>query len=203
MNTYKKQDNTQVYKAANSLVLAVNDYADKNLTQELADIVKLHAAIAVAGAFVPVPGLDMAALAANTWTMYVRINQEVGLPFGKNMVKSLATGVVTNIGSNVIGLLAMGSIVKFIPGLGTFGGGVILAATMYSITLTAGVVYMKALAALKELEDDWSDVDERDMKNAVDEVLNDKDAIDKMMKDSKQEYKDNKKDIDDRGKRNA
>lgn len=203
MNTYKKQDNSQVYKAANSLVLAVNDYADKNLTQELSEIVKLHAAIAVAGAFVPVPGLDLAALAANTWTMYVRINQEVGLPFGKNMVKSLATGVVTNIGSNAVGLLAMGSIIKFIPGLGSFSGGVILAATMYSITLTAGIVYMKALAALKELEDNWSDIDEKDVQDAVNDILDDKDTIEDMMKDGKKQYKDNKKDINDKGKKNA
>lgn len=186
----------QIRKAASQLVLVVNKYADENLTEELASIVKLHAGIAIAGAFVPVPGLDFAALAANTWTMYVRINKEVGLPFEKNMVKSLATGVVTNLGSNVVGILAVSSVIKLVPGLGSIGGGMVLAATMYSVTLAAGIVYMKALAKLKSWENGWGKASENDVKVAVEDVMADKEGIRDILRDSKEYYKKNKRDID-------
>ena len=187
--------NTHLQDAATKLVQATTGHPDDSLTDELTGIVKLHAGLAIAGAFVPIPGLDLAALAANTWTMYVRINKEAALPFEKNMVKSIATGVVTNLGSNVAGVLAVSTVAKFIPGLGTIGGGMLLAATMYGVTLAAGVVYMRALAKLKVWEDDWRGVSPQDMERAVNDVMQDKQAMKDIIEDGKQYYKANKESI--------
>ncbi len=187
--------NTHLQDAATKLVQAATGYADDTLTEELTGIVKLHASLAIAGAFVPVPGLDLAALAANTWTMYVRINKEAELPFEKNVVKSIATGVVTTLGSNVAGVLAVSTVAKFIPGLGSIGGGMLLAATMYGVTLAAGVVYMRALAGLKAWEDDWRGVSPQDVERAVNDVMQDKQAMKDIIEDGKQYYKANKDSI--------
>jgi hypothetical protein len=52
-------------KTAVELVEALNRMADKNLPKQLADLVKVHAAIAVGSALIPIPGVDVAATAAN------------------------------------------------------------------------------------------------------------------------------------------
>ena len=66
---------------------------------ELSNIIKQHALAATATAFIPVPGVDVAAIVANVWTMYVRINQEVGVSFSENVLKSIASGVIANVSS--------------------------------------------------------------------------------------------------------
>ena len=186
---------THLHDAASKLVQATTGRPDGALTDALTGIVKTHAAVAIAGAFVPVPGLDLAALAANAWTMYVRLNAEAKLPFEKNMVKSIATGVVTNLGSNVVGVLAVSTVVKFVPGLGSIGGGMLLAATMYGVTLAAGIVYMRALAKLKSWQDDWTGVTPQDVEQAVHREMQDKQAMKDIIEDGKQYYKANKDNI--------
>src|SRR5690242_19200542 len=86
------------------LVVAAHKEIDDAMPEKLAKIVKLHSALAVGAAWVPVPGVDIAACAANIWTMYYRINSELNMPFGENVVKSLASGVVTNVSAGYLGI---------------------------------------------------------------------------------------------------
>lgn len=139
---------SQLFQVAAEVAKALNQTDDENLPGKLAGIVKLHAGIAVGSAFIPVPGADMAAAAVNIWTMYVRINKELELPFTENLVKSIATGVVTNLGAAAMTSMVIGSAFKFIPGLGSVGGAAVMGATIYGVTLTAGIIYMKALSKL-------------------------------------------------------
>lgn len=90
----------QLTQAAFELVKAINQVTDENLPGKLAGIVKVHAGIGVGCIFIPVPGADLFAAFGNTWTMYVRINRELDLPFTKNLVKSIATGILSNLASN-------------------------------------------------------------------------------------------------------
>lgn len=174
-------------KAAFELAEALNKVADDHLTEKLAGIVKLHAGIAVASAFVPIPGADMAAAGANIWTMYVRINKETGLPFGENVIKSVAAGVVTNIGGAVAGLLVAGSALKFLPGLGTLGGAAIMAGTVYGVTIVSGIVYMKAIAKLLRSRGAGG-VSESDIDAAVREEMSRTD-LKNMVKSEGKDYK--------------
>jgi uncharacterized protein (DUF697 family) len=178
----------QLLRAAIELVRAMNKTADENLPQNLAGIVKTHAAIAVGSAFIPVPGADMAAAAANVWAMYVRINKELGLPFSENIIKSVAAGVVTNIGAAVAGVLIVGSAAKLFPGLGTLGGGAIVAGTIYGVTMASGIVYMKAVAKLLQSKE-RTEFTEADLRSAADEVLKDKVAMNTILKEGKVAYK--------------
>src|SRR6185312_745871 len=175
-------------KAAVELAKELNKAVDEHLPQKLAGMVKLHARLAVGSALIPIPGADMAAMAVNTWTMYVRINKELQLPFGENATKSLAAGVMTNIGANAAGLMVFASATKFLPGLGTVGGAALMAATAYALTIAAGIVYMKTIAKLLRAKSAHQ-VTEVDLKDAADEVLRDKAAIRTIVKDAKKSYK--------------
>jgi hypothetical protein len=90
-----------ILQAAEGLVRVLNRTVDANLPQEIADIVKFHSAGAAAVASGWVPGFGgLAAVGINAgfiWTMYGRINSKIGLPFSENVVKSIATGIATNL----------------------------------------------------------------------------------------------------------
>ena len=181
-------DEGHLLKAATELAKEIDKAVDEHLPQKLAGMVKLHARLAVGSAFIPIPGADIAAAAANTWTMYVRINKELQLPFGENVAKSLAAGVMTNIGANAAALMVFASAAKLLPGLGTVGGAAVMAATVYALTIAAGIVYMKAVTKLLRAKSAHQ-VTEEDLKDAADEVLSDKDAIQSIIKDAKRSYK--------------
>jgi len=126
-------------------------FGDGPKAHELSDIIKQHALLGTAAGFIPVPGADLAALAANTWTMYVRINKAVGVSFSDNALKSIASGVIANVASVIPGVaLAVGAetLLKFIPGIGTAGGIVVGAAANVALMYVAGRVYLKSLQVL-------------------------------------------------------
>lgn len=181
-------DQRYLLQAAHELTKALNAAVDDNLPDKLAGIVKLHAGLGVGAAFIPVPGADLAAASANTWTMYVRINKELDLPFGENVAKSLAAGVVTNIGANIAGLLLVATGVKFLPGLGTVGGAALMAGSIYAVTIAAGTVYMKAITKLIQRKDP-AKMTADDLKKAADEVMKDKKEIRSIVRDAKKSYK--------------
>jgi uncharacterized protein (DUF697 family) len=173
-------------KAAGELTQAMNRVADENLPGKLAGLVKLHAGIAVGSALIPIPGADIAAASVNIWTMYVRINKELGLPFSENALKSLAAGMATNLAGNAVGMIA-GSLLKFIPGVGSVGGAVIMGGTVYAITITAGIVYMRAVAKL--LNSKSADrISADDLREAAETVSRSSDIQD-IMKAAKKNYK--------------
>lgn len=179
---------THLLRSAVELTQALNKTVDENLPNKLADIVKTHAALAVASAFIPIPGADVAAAAANVWGMYARINKELSLPFGENIIKSVAAGVVTNMGAAAASILVVGSIFKFVPGLGTIGGAAVMGTTIYAVTIASGIVYMKAITKLLSSEKKV-EFTESDLKSATDEVLKDKDTIKTILKEGKEDYK--------------
>lgn len=129
----------------------VDLFGDGEKARELSAVVKQHALAGLGIALIPMGGADLLALAANTWTMYVRINKVLGISFGDNAMKAIASGVIANIASTLpavaLGLAAEG-ILKWIPGFGTIGGMAIGAAVNVGVMYAAGKVYIKALEKL-------------------------------------------------------
>ena len=175
-------------KAAVELSHALNRAADENLPGKLAGIVKLHAKLAVGSAFIPIPGADVAAAGVNIWTMYVRINKELGLPFTENVMKSLASGIVTNVAGAAAGFLVVGSALKFVPGLGSLGGAALMAGTTYALTIGSGFVYMKAVTKLLG-RTSASTATEQDLRSAADEVMVDRAKIKDVLQTARDNYK--------------
>lgn len=185
----RRGDGQSFGKTAVELLEAMNRMADENLPKRLADTVKVHAGIAVGASFIPVTGLDMAAVAANVWTMYVRINKDLDLPFGENILKSIAAGVATNLAGGVAGLLVVASAAKFFPGIGTVAGAALMGGTVYAITITSGVVYMKALTALARRNIPLESISAAELKAATTNVAKDKAGMKKVMEDAKNDFK--------------
>lgn len=185
----------KVLRAAAAVTQALNRVADETLPERLAEIVKLHAGLAVGSALIPVPGADLAAGTANIWAMYVRINKELHLPFKENALKSIAAGVATNIAGNLAGVpfLVVGSLLKVVPGVGTLAGMALEGLTLYGITMAAGYVYMQALARLAGVKPP-EHLTEEDLKRATAEVAQDKDAIHAVVQEAKKSYKEAKAD---------
>jgi uncharacterized protein (DUF697 family) len=172
----------QVVAAA--LANASDRNAQEALASRLASIVNMHAGLAVGSALLPIPGVDVAAAAANVWTMFARINKEVGLPFSENAVKSLAAGIVANFASTATSLLVFGSVLKFVPGLGSLGGAAVMAATSAAVTKASGVVYMKA--ATEALNKKTARVaKDEDLSAAADEILKNVQMITAILKAAK------------------
>ena len=172
----------KLLESAFELVKHLDKTADQNLPREIADVVKLHSKLAVGSAFIPIPGADMAAGAANIWGMYVRVNKKLDIPFGENLMKSIGSGVATNLASYAA-MSGVASAMKFIPGIGTFGGAVIMSATLYATTLASGWIYLNALNALAKKKGAAFNVD--DITKAINDILKDKTTIKNFINEAK------------------
>lgn len=196
MKANQSSNDGRLTQVALELVKAINRATDEHLPGKLAGLVKLHAGIGVGCVFIPVPGADLFAAFGNTWTMYVRINRELELPFTKNLVKSLATGIVSNLASNaaVFAVFGLGSALKILPGAGTIASYAVMSATVYGATVAAGYIYMKALAALLKNKG-AGQVNEEDLKAAVAKVMEDKATVQSIFKTAKESYKQTDSDL--------
>lgn len=160
--------------------------AEKFLPQEIAKVVQTHSKMAVASAWIPVPGADVAAGAVTIWTMYGRINNKLGISIGDNILKTIASGVATNLASYAA-MAGVASALKFIPGIGTFGGAIILSASLYGITLTSGYIYLKALCLLAEK--DHGKIDFNNLDEVVNDILSNSHLVKDFLNEAKKSYK--------------
>lgn len=134
-------------KAATTLLEVIkqtDDLADKIYPEEIVSVVKLHAKLATASALIPIPGVDLIASAASIWLMYVRLNTKLEIPFKENAMKTIVSGISTNLLGYVVSL-GIGSGLKLIPGIGTIMGTTIMLAGLYATTLASGWIYIKVL----------------------------------------------------------
>ena len=178
--------NRTLLKTSIKLVNLLDKAADEALPQEIADVVKLHSKLAVASSWIPVPGADVAAGAATIWGMYIRINNKIGLAVKDNVVKTIGSGVATNL-AGYAATSGVASALKFIPGIGTIGGAIIMSATLYAITLASGYIYLQALTILAEKNRGSLDVSQ--IGEAVNEVLKEKTVIKDFINEAKKDYK--------------
>ena len=191
-NNKKYMEKTSdLLRTAWDLVQLLDKGADECLPNEIVDIVKLHAKLAVGSAWIPVPGADVAAGAVNIWSMYIRINSKVDMSFGESILKTIASGVATNLASYAA-MMGVGSLIKLVPGIGTWTGALVMSATLYAITLASGYVYLKALTILLRQKKSKS-ITSKDLKDAIDVFLtNNKNEIKRFIKSAKDSYKENK-----------
>lgn len=175
-----------ILKVATKLVNLLDKGADAMLPQEIVDVVKLHSKLALASAWIPVPGADLAAGAASIWGMYIRINNKIGLKVQDNIIKTIASGVATNLASYAAAS-GVASALKFIPGIGTITGAIAMSATTYAMTLVSGYVYLKALVYLAEKNKGQLDLS--GLSDAVKKVLAEKSSIKELIETAKNNYK--------------
>ena len=182
----------ELYDAAVALVAVLDKTAEQLLPQEIVDVVKLHSKLAVGSALIPVPGADAAAGAVNIWTMYGRIGGKVGIKVSENKLKTIGSGVLTNLAS-YMAMVGVGSAIKAIPGIGTLTGTALMTASLYAVTLASGYVYVKALTLLANKGE--GDIDINQIDSAIKEVLANKEIIKNFVSAAKTDFKNNKDEI--------
>lgn len=152
---------------------------DSCTPQEIADIIKFHskgaAAAGVAAGWVPGAGGAAATVisAGFIWTMYGRINSKIGLTFSKSILKTLASGIATNLAGYLVGSLVLNAVFSFIPGLGNIAASAIAGGVCYALTLASGIVYLKILTNIFSAGVDPTSVDIDTLKTMANDIASD------------------------------
>ncbi|MBQ3350662.1 MAG: hypothetical protein IJG38_09705 [Thermoguttaceae bacterium] len=196
-NDYSSSDDL-VFNAAMDLLKAMDKHGEKLMGKAIADIVKGHSAGATAASlasgWIPGAGGAIAATisAGFIWSMYYRINEKLGIPFSKNVVKSIGTGVCTNLASYAVGSVVISGALSLLPGLGTIGALALISGTVYSLTWSSGLIYLKILASFARQNRSFNNISESDLKRTADDIIKNED-VNSMMNQAKEQYNASKK----------
>jgi len=196
---YDEQDSlvetaSMMIQAMRKITGSIDPIVDKALPYTIAEIVKFHskgaAAAAVGSAWIPGAGGTAAVLASAgfIWSMYARIGSEIKLPMSENILKTLGSGVATNLASGMAASLVMSSVFSLFPGIGSIGASVIMGGTCYALTLGSGYVYLKIMTLLFSSGVDPTKMSEQELNDMAKKVANDSDVKD-VMNNAKQAYK--------------
>ncbi len=183
-------------RIAVNLCRAMHKSGAEAMGREVAGIVEKHsigASVSALGvAWLPGAGATaaMAASAGFVWSMYYRINAKLGVPFHKNILKSVATAIGTNLAGAAVGTLAISTVLSF-TGLGNVGSSLLMTGVCYAITFSSGLVYLKVLERLANAKVDFENVSEAELKATAKDVLAHED-IKGMMKEAKSQFKEAK-----------
>lgn len=187
-------DNRRLLDAAIELVKAMDKAMDDSLPREIADIVKTHskgaAIAAVASGWIPGVGATTAVVisAGFVWTMYGRINSKIDLPLSENIIKSVASGIATNLAAYAIGSIVFSTVFSLLPGLGSVASAAIAGGTCYALTLASGFIYLKILTNVFKSGKDPSSMTAEKLKKVAKTVVENED-IKAVMKEAKEAYK--------------
>lgn len=185
-----------LFHAGTKLVEAIDKTADENLPQELADIVEFHAkgaTISSLSSAIPGVGAALSGLASAgfIWTMYTRINKLLGLKLADNILKTVASGVVTNLAGYAVLNFAVGTVLSFIPGLGSVATIALVGAAIYAVTMVSGIVYLKILTNVFNAGKDPATLSAEHLKSIASDVISSMN-IKKLLEDAKAEFKEKK-----------
>lgn len=123
--------------------------------------------------------------------MYFRINSKIGVPFSKNIIKSLATAIGANLAAGAISSVVVSSVLSFVPGIGNIAASALMAGVAFSLTWSCGLVYLKVLTRFAEANVDLGKVGEEDLKAMAKDVIA-KENVKEMMKQAKNRFKEAK-----------
>ena len=166
-----------VLRAAKLLVNALDKVADKTLPSEIANVVKLHskgAGVAgLAAGWAPGVGSTLAVATATgfIWTMYGRINGKLGVPIGKNILKTVASALCTNLAASMTATFVGSTLASLLPGIGSVAAAGINGAMVFALTWVSGLVYLKILALLAARHVSFASLSAEEMKATMREVV--------------------------------
>ena len=115
---------------------------------------------------------------ATIWGMYVKINNDLGITIKDNVLKSLASALLTNIIASAGALLLMllaAAVLSFIPGIGTAGAIAIDGMLGYITVFASGVLYIKILTKLFKAGNGF-DLSESDAKELASSIASESDV---------------------------
>ena len=164
------------------------------------------AASGVAAGWFPGVGSIVAigTMTVTVWTMYVKVNKDLGISIKKNLLKFIASAFVSNLAANVGSVaawLGIAFLLSLIPGGGSVPSAIINGIMGFVVTYASAILYINLLTKMfkaKGSVDAFTDKDE--LKTMIDEVNQEAD-LKGIVKEAKAEYKKAKKSGDlDRAK---
>ena len=186
--------------ASTKLVKSMEEKVSENMPEKLSKIIKFHskgaALSALASAWLPGVGAAAALVACGgfTWGMYLRINNELNLSISSNILKTLAGGVMTNLGTYAAGLLvgtAVSGVISFIPIIGSVGASIIMSTACYVLTTIAGIIYLNLMTELFKAGKNPSHLSASKLKDYAAEIIEGLD-IDTLIDEAKQAFQEAK-----------
>ena len=186
--------------ALRALEQATKDVIDSQNIDKAGETIKGCAIIAavagVGSGWLPGAGalVATAAWVAAIWGMYVKINKDLGISIKDNILKSLASAILTNIlasAGSLILMLSASFLLSFIPGLGSAGAIVIDGFIGYITVFASGVLYIKVLTKLFKAGKGFN-IAESEVNGVTDDVIKNSD-ISEILKEAKAAYKEDKK----------
>lgn len=200
------QSNSKLY----AVVYALCDEAFKHLSGEKRDeIIEtiqefaiFSAASALVGNLVPEAGGLITAIAqtALVWTLYVKINNIIGLEMSDNTAKFIGSAILTNLSLNAGSLLlgyAGAVAASFVPIFGQFTAAAIEATLGYTLIYVSAVLYLifltKVFQAKGKIEITGSNEEKEIIKGVIKNT-----SLKDLIKEAKNNYKEakNRGDID-------
>lgn len=200
------QSNSKLY----AVVYALCDEAFKHLSGEKRDeIIEIiqefaifSAASALVGNLVPEAGGLITAIAqtALVWTLYVKINNIIGLEMSDNTAKFIGSVILTNLSLNAGSLLlgyAGAVAASFVPIFGQFTAAAIEATLGYTLIYVSAVLYLifltKVFQAKGKIEITGSNEEKEIIKGVIKNT-----SLKDLIKEAKNNYKEakNRGDID-------
>ena len=166
-----------VLRCAKLLVKALDKLSDKALPAEIANVVKLHskgAGVAgLAAGWAPGVGSTLAVATATgfIWTMYGRINSKLGVPIGKNILKTVASALCTNLAAYMAATFVGSTLASLLPGLGSVAAAGINGAMVFALTWVSGLLYLKLLTILAVKHVSFETISAAEMKATMKEVV--------------------------------
>ena len=137
-----------LYLAANELK-AYYTQADDVVRAVIGHAATAAGAAALAGALPGAGSTAAAAVAVGAIvTMYVNLGNMLGSRLGKGLLKSLASAIVADLAGSVAAALVVGTVLSFIPGLGTIGAAGIMGLTSFCYVYLAGILYIKMVTKI-------------------------------------------------------
>lgn len=115
-------------------------------------IIKSHVVASMGLGLVPIPLFDIAALTTTQLSLLKQLCEHYEIPFNNFDLKSILTSLVGG-SLPIISVIGLSSLVKFIPGFGTFAGMASLSLTAGSVTYAVGKVFSKHFEGGGTIED--------------------------------------------------
>lgn len=131
-----------------------------------------------------------AAWVAAIWTMYVKINKDLGISISENILKSLASAFLTNIiasaGALILAILAS-FVLSFIPLFGQAGAIAIDGLLGYITVFASGILYIMLLTKIMKAKGSF-DISESEAKSMADNISK-KSDISAIIREAKESFK--------------
>ena len=183
---------------------AIASTVPEDLAERINKNVIAHAAAssvaAIAAGLLPGAGALIAGGVAigAIWAMYIKICKLCGIPFGKNLLKAVASAILANVATGIAGLFAIEIASAIVPGL----AGVVAAMVNFVAVYISGIIFLKLLTFLIDrYGGSFEELSEEELKNAAAEAskgIN----FSQITKEAKDIFKEMKKDgsLNDVGK---